>query len=106
MLPVRYFAHGGRDIFQIVIEDRPKTTHAFRGVAAILGSWHVSVFAQFFVHADRLMESVAPSRFLLLCMPVKMLYRLFLPDANFGPGRCLLVLAQGHIRKLHSNMSL
>lgn len=66
LLRVRYFAHGGRDTFQIVIKDCPKTTHAFSGVAAILGSWHVSVFAQFFVHADRLMESVTPLRFLLL----------------------------------------
>lgn len=66
MLRVRYFAHGGRDTFQIVIKDCPKTTHAFSGVAAIEGSWHVSVFAQFFVHADRLMESVALLRFLLL----------------------------------------
>lgn len=66
MLRVPYFAHGGRDTFQIVIKDCPKTTHAFSGVAAIVGSWHISVFAQFFVHADRLMESVAPLRFLLL----------------------------------------
>lgn len=55
LLWVRYFAHGRRDTFQIVIKDCPKTTHAF---TAILGSWHVSIFAQFFVHTDRLMESV------------------------------------------------
>lgn len=55
LLWVRYFAHGRRDTFQIVIKDCPKTTHAF---TAILGSWHVSIFAQFFVHTDRLMDSV------------------------------------------------
>lgn len=55
MLWVRYFAHGRRDSFQIVIKDCPKTTHAF---SAILGSWHVSIFAQFFIPTDRLMESV------------------------------------------------
>lgn len=51
---VFFFAHGRRDTFQIVIKDCPKTTHAY---SAILGSWHVSIFAQFFVHTDILMES-------------------------------------------------
>lgn len=50
-----FFAHGRRDTFQIVIKDCPKTTHAY---SAILGSWHVSIFAQFFVRTDILMESV------------------------------------------------
>lgn len=58
------------DSFQIVIKDCPKTTHAF---TAILGSWHVSLFAQFFVHPADLW-SQSQYYISVTCMPVKILY--------------------------------
>lgn len=77
VLRVRYCAHGGRDTFQIVIKDCPKTTHAFSGVAAILGSWHVSVFAVLCPRRQTYGVSHTIA-FSVACVPVKMLYRLFL----------------------------
>lgn len=73
---------------------------------AILGSWHVGVFAQFFVHADRLMESVAPLRFSVAPHASKNVVSPLPVDADFGRAESLLALAQGHIRTLRSNVSL
>lgn len=87
LLRVRYFAHGRRDTFQIVIKDCPKTTHAFSCVAAIPGSWHVSIFAQFFIHADRLMESVTPLHLRYLRASKNVVSRLPV-DADLALHRC------------------
>lgn len=87
LLRVCYFAHGRRDTFQIVIKDCPKTTHAFSCVAAIPGSWHVSIFAQFFIHADRLMESVTPLHLRYVRASKNVVSRLPV-DADLALNRC------------------